>query len=555
MAPIALSSGRFDIFNDPSTDDTSTPTQMSTQTSTLDGATQNRTSPLRPISVSSAQNRPVKSPTRVESLAAELKKLHLENSPEVYRYKGRPIDQVKFKGQPCAHSSRPPIRRDTFERLETVPEDEQRDAAPPEPEAASVSSETQHYIELPAHQFSNHPLASAARKLLSAEDQLAKHRKGDFEWVLAIRVPVDSSKPSSERSLLFGCNLLPSPSVGQFVTLLVTTLQGDQDPETETESEPEPEPAPIVTTPQKEDSPSSAMRESPSRIEDSVEALDKLEDQLEAFDQAANVQRIVAPKRSSNKGLASLQPPKPLAKSTKVPTVPTFELPGEAVARRLKEKREARLSMQATAEKAAAPAPSTSVRRTKSARAPTVPKFELPGEAISRRKREEREARLKAQEEEERKRREFKARPIRSGSMPAPRETITSRARQKGALPENVGIKSTTPSPSKQPLSHVSNQSQPRARPTSTSLGSLGSKRGSVPAEVQQQQQRLRGKDIYQRDNSYTQDREKERREREAMARIAREQAAEASRLRSREWAEKQRRKRMTVGSVRDLVG
>lgn len=283
------------------------------------------------------------------------------------------------------------------------------------------------------------------------------------------------------------------------------------------------------------------------------------------------------PKKSTNKGLASLQPPKPLVKSTKAPTMPTFELPGEAVARRLKEKREARLSMKATAEQAAAPTQST-IRRTKSARAPTVPKFELPGEAISRRKREEREARLKAQEEEERKRREFKARPIRSGTMPAsiPRETITSRARQKGALTENGG-KSTTPSPNKraslvnaprEPLSHANNQSQPRGRhltasepsttslvrrATSSSTNSLGSKRGSVSIE-EVQHQRLRGKDIYQRDNSYSQDREKERREREAMARIAREQAAEQSRLRSREWAEKQKRKRMTVGSVRDLV-
>ena len=319
--------------------------------------------------------------------------------------------------------------------------------------------------------------------------------------------------------------------------------------------------------------------DSPPRIEDSVEALDQLEDQLEAFGQAAHVTKIVSPpKRVSEKGLASLQPPKPLAKSTKAPTMPAFELPGEAVARRLKEKREARLSMQATREQATAPA-TGSIRRTKSARAPTVPKFELPGEAISRRKREEREARLKAQEEEERKRREFKARPIRSGATPAsiPRETITSRARQKGTLPENAGSKPTTSSPNKrgsmihgsrEPLSHVNNQSQPRGRhlasedstttlkarrPTSSSTNSLGSKRGSMSVE-EAQQQRLRGKDIYQRENSYTQDREKERREREAMARIAREQAAEASRLRSREWAEKQKRKRMTVGSMRDLV-
>lgn len=142
MAPIALTGGRFDIFNDSSADNDDTST--STVERALD---QNHLSPLRPVSVSNAQNRQVKSPTRVESLAAELKKLHLENSPEIYHYKGRPIHQAKLKGQPGAHSARPPIRRDTFERLETVPEVEQRD--PPEPEASSVSAGTQHYIELP----------------------------------------------------------------------------------------------------------------------------------------------------------------------------------------------------------------------------------------------------------------------------------------------------------------------------------------------------------------------------------------------------------------------
>ncbi|KAK8134720.1 hypothetical protein PG984_006732 [Apiospora sp. TS-2023a] len=708
MAPIALTGCRFDIFNDSSADD-------DTSTSTVDGTNarvgaldQNHISSLRPVSVSNAQNRQVKSPTRVESLAAELKKLHLDNSPEIYHYKGRPIHQVKLKGQPGVHSARPPIRRDTFERLETVPEVEQRD--PPEPEASSVSAGTQHYIELPAHQFSKHPLALSARKLTSVEAQLAKHRNGHFEWVLTVKVPEnpvpsddsnksDSSKPPSVRSLFFGCNILPSTGQSEKVdsgkdfpdqtfTLLVTPLEGNQEP--------------IVATPQEDSKSSIAMAvgarpavqgtpvkaaqhvpevrieevsppsdskrgrvsvasvrvpsNSPPRIEDSVAALDLLEDELEAFDQAAHFDKIVSPisdkspksplqslsaaahhspgaasrmdrtsprpvssathrikpaeprrsptmqrsasmivldspnmkeedkplvqappKKSTNKGLASLQPPKPLIKSTKAPTMPTFELPGEAVARRLKEKREARMSMKATAEQAGAPTQST-IRRTKSARAPTVPKFELPGEAISRRKREEREARLKAQEEEERKRREFKARPIRSGTMPAsiPRETITSRARQKGALTENVG-KSTTPCPkkrasviiaSREPLPHVDNQSQLRGRhltatePSTTSLvrrntssstNSLGSKRGSVSIE-EVQQQRLRGKDIFQRDNSFSQDREKERREREAMARLAREQAAEQSRLRSREWAEKQKRKRMTVGSVKDLM-
>ncbi len=56
-------------------------------------------------------------------------------------------------------------------------------------------------------------------------------------------------------------------------------------------------------------------------------------------------------------------------------------------------------------------------------------------------------------------------------------------------------------------------------------------------------QQRLRGKEIYHRDNSITVDRDRERREREAAAKAARQEAAERSRVLSREWAQKQKQR------------
>lgn len=150
---------------------------------------------------------------------------------------------------------------------------------------------------------------------------------------------------------------------------------------------------------------------------------------------------------------ASLLPPKPPAKSTKPPTVSTFELPGAVVARRLREQREARLSLLGAAppptpERSRALAAAGAPPRPKSTKVPTRPTFELPGEAISRRKREERDARLAREAEEQKKRREFKARPVRHsmmGPMPTassgnataapastavyPRETLASRAR------------------------------------------------------------------------------------------------------------------------------
>lgn len=256
-------------------------------------------------------------------------------------------------------------------------------------------------------------------------------------------------------------------------------------------------------------------------------------------------------------------PLKAPVKSTKPPTVPKFELPGEAVSRRLKEQREARRAQQAEAQKAYAPPP-----RPKSSKPLTKPNFELPGEAISRRKREEREARLKAQEEEEQQKREFKARPVRHSLMPGsiPRETITSLARQ-GKLPQGEATKTSAstklkrmsmqgprpPNMSEAPATQsrgrlsTATSREDLSRATSTSTGSGGGKRTTLTAE-EAYQLRLRGKEIFQRDNtSFTRDRERERREREEATRLAREQAAERSRIASREWAEKKRRKELAM--------
>lgn len=228
-------------------------------------------------------------------------------------------------------------------------------------------------------------------------------------------------------------------------------------------------------------SPVSSFVVSPSsRIEDSIEALDQFEEQFEAISAATQLDHVLssqrtskpmsslvvaektptrrsqlpmtkplaatrrspsyatrtstAPKRLSISKPSSLQPPKPLTRTAKPPTVATFELPGDAVARQLKARREARLSTSnANPSQMPRGLSSSPTKTSVVGKPPTRPNFELPGEAISRRKREEREAKLKAQEEEERKRREFKARPMRtsisSGSL-SYRETAASRARQ-----------------------------------------------------------------------------------------------------------------------------
>ncbi|RDL39148.1 uncharacterized protein BP5553_03488 [Venustampulla echinocandica] len=396
-----------------------------------------------------------------------------------------------------------------------------------------------------------------------------------------------------------------------------------------------------------------------SRIEDSVEALDKLEEAIDALDQAALAEHIVSPEKirakarrgetstqlgskaqrdqimashnalaqathelrpskqkSQNAGYASMRvkstaprqppnlkkatsmtfhpvvaenkklvvaqrkvesaskappkrpvsllPPKQPAKSTKPPTRPTFELPGEAISRRLKEQREARLAQREANEDAIAKTV-TAPKATTPYKPPTKPTFELPGEAISRRKREAHEARLKAQEEEERKRREFKAKPVRKSIVPEhmPRGNVASRARQSYIGLDNMeaGELSVTKRNSVAVARRVSqllnqpnisaprapgSKGQPTRKPSTTSgpsMSGLTLQRTVSTKEVQIQRQRA--KEIYNRDARLTEDIEKERLEREAAAKRARAEAAERGRQASREWAERQKVKKL----------
>ena len=244
-----------------------------------------------------------------------------------------------------------------------------------------------------------------------------------------------------------------------------------------------------------------------------------------------------------------LSTPRNPIKSSKPVTVPNFELPGEAVARRLKEQREARQAQQTQEKKPSQPSP-PKPRVTKSV---TMPTFELPGEAISRRKREELQNRLRAQQEEEKKRREFKARPIRNSMGPTtlPRETLTSRIRQTKVPAEDKATTMAGKRMSMQlgrPSLPASTFPQARNRNSmivtpgdNVSVGS-SSKRSSISVEeLTAQKQRV--KSILSRNSSFGQDPGADKRQREQAAKAAREQAAERSRAASREWAEKKRQK------------
>jgi hypothetical protein len=293
-----------------------------------------------------------------------------------------------------------------------------------------------------------------------------------------------------------------------------------------------------------------------------------------------------ATKRPLAKRPLSLLAPKEPLKSSKPVTRPArFELPGEAIARRLKEQREARISQRAssadiTAHPVVAKATAPKIKSTK---APTKPAtFELPGEALSRKKREAHEARLKAQEEEEKRRREFKAKPLKRASIVpsvVPRETAASLARRSLAgMPDGDAAGDGKLTVSKR--ASVVSAHRPSMVASSQSLANASAPRAHVPGAANQavrkastygpsmsglqaerkvsvedvQAQRQRAKDIYRRDARAMEEAERERREKEDAARKAREEAAERGRQASREWAERMMRKKM-AGKDEGLAG
>lgn len=200
-----------------------------------------------------------------------------------------------------------------------------------------------------------------------------------------------------------------------------------------------------------------------SRIEDSLEALDQLEEALEAVGEVALVEPEKARERSRtpktrpdslerSKVLRVVEPLPELKDLHKTTPLRTASAKPGFASMRIKSttskpslKKATSMNFNTTqrdGRKSAEPPrmQTQSVVKTpkrplslmppkdpvKSTKPLTKPSFELPGEALSLKKREAHEAKIKALEEEERKRREFKARPIRTSVVPAlaPRNTV-----------------------------------------------------------------------------------------------------------------------------------
>ncbi|KAJ6782877.1 hypothetical protein PWT90_09125 [Aphanocladium album] len=570
----------------------------------------------------------------VNSLSRALGELAIDNCQNIPP--ARNTSDPKFiKAQIEQHVprlQRPALSAQTFEPLAALDEN-------------SDTTFTQSKLEATNSTTSQTPTPTASEPTL--QDQVQKHLAGQFEWLISCPAqasdvathppPLHNGGREHNGEVLFGCNLLHCASKSALtqsstkqqptnrVTLLATPISGIQTTSAtmswEQQNAPPPYEAPALKVPEVVDMVENALSPALSgisdrsesfagssrtgsfsvpRIEDSLEELDRLEEQLEAVGALAKI-KTAAPtddatrspaansvtgspsaktvqKRTSMRSLNSKSshqslrrsasmtlrqknqqpatPPakkadspasgstkpslastpfrSPTSKSTKPPTVPKFELPGEAVARRLKEQREARQALLEKQQKAnVAPVKPRTV---------TKPSFELPGEAISRRKREQHEAKLKAEEEELRRKREFKARPFRNSSAPgvAPRETIASRARQAKLQEEEAKAKAAATVRGKR-LSVV---------PTGQVSAVAGTvRKTSTPATVQRPASSLDASQKTARRQSTISDisapKVRSKPTQETGVKTARQEAAERSRAASREWAEKKRRQEL----------
>ncbi|KAF7192986.1 hypothetical protein HII31_05677 [Pseudocercospora fuligena] len=237
--------------------------------------------------------------------------------------------------------------------------------------------------------------------------------------------------------------------------------------------------------------------------------------------------------------------PPPPPKSTKAPTKSTFQLPGEAIAAKLKAAKEARMQKEAeesTAKKTfkARPAPSFTKRPPPPVRQTSTSKA--------------RESIMNGQ-------------PVATTSSKRPHSVATTRlamnkapiTTKKPDVPAKVAPKLTsstnTSSSSKtRPVSGVPPKAAKSLSVTkrpSTVMGTLDKPRTSLapkpnpPATAQKTNGTAKGKEVFNRVAQAKSNAEKEKREKEEAAKKARAAAAERGRQASRDWAEKQRLKKL----------
>ncbi|KAL8695285.1 MAG: hypothetical protein Q9218_000184 [Villophora microphyllina] len=206
----------------------------------------------------------------------------------------------------------------------------------------------------------------------------------------------------------------------------------------------------------------------------------------------------------------------------------------------------------------------------KSNKPPTRPNFELPGEAVARKLKEVREERMKREEEEKEKPRKttFKARPVHVSQPPVIKPTATSKARISIAKGENpvtavsaasVGKRRSTLSVQKRPTAaaatvNTSARVDRGALSSNRASTSVKQPRPSMQPSIRQSvtpadtaQLKAKGKEVFNRGRIGQDERNQMKKDKEEAAKKARVEAAERGRQASREWAERQKAKKMVA--------
>lgn len=291
-------------------------------------------------------------------------------------------------------------------------------------------------------------------------------------------------------------------------------------------------------------------------------------------------QANVHKKRSTSSILSTAKPGFVPTKSTKPPTVSTFALPGEAVAEKLRAQKEAREEKMKE--------PKTSLAEQKAA------KLRADREAREERVRQNQEKAREVDNTE-------KAKPVLKHNRPLsvhvqpsipPRENKASQARMSrvfsGSDKENIAPQTTTAmapsslrttlavsktrtessittsrsntsahrrsviiqSPKKESSSSFSAKPRPSSAVITSAqharIVSMSNGQRSDVSKEDAAQQKVRGKEVFQRARQTLQQEQKEKREKEVAAKKARAEAAAAGRLASREWAEKMMKKKQS---------
>jgi hypothetical protein len=216
------------------------------------------------------------------------------------------------------------------------------------------------------------------------------------------------------------------------------------------------------------------------------------------------------------------------------------------------------------------PAPAPLLKSTK---APTQSTFQLPGEVVAAKLKAAKEARL-AKEAEESKKKPFKARPVPASlsKAPAVRQTNSSIAREQRISGKPIELVNGIHRPMSVADSHHSRSASvsrpfppksavnaPSQLRSSTAMAfNLDSSSNSRPPSVAQSNRSgaggssgnaiiSKGKEVYNRPAQLLAAAEQERREKEEATKKARAEAAARSRALSREWAEKQKAKKVAL--------